>query len=212
MYLDGKRLQWCWAHLKRDIQKLIESPDGQVRRLGQDLMRQERLLFEHWRRYRAGEITWRGFQSLAGPIRGQFNGLLLRGSFSGNAKLIEFCDEILPRKDHLWTFLKVEGIEPTNNTAERTLRPAVIYRKLNFGTQSSKRQSIPRTHLDCFGDVSPSPETSGTGATGGPVGTDGTGGTSGGLGGDSARQSPIKLGKRAMDPVTRIKKNTAIAM
>ncbi len=68
----------------------------------------------------------------------QFNSLLLRGSYSGNARLIGFCDEILPRKEHLWTFLEVEGIEPTNNTAERTLRPAVIYRKLSFGTQSSR--------------------------------------------------------------------------
>jgi len=137
MYLDGKRLQWCWAHLKRDIQKLIDSSDAQVRRLGHDLMRRERLLFEHWRRYKAGEITWRGFQRLAGPIRDEFNSLLLRGSFSGNDKLIGFCDELWPRKEHLWTFLKVEGIEPTNNTAERALRPAVIYRKLSFGTQSA---------------------------------------------------------------------------
>lgn len=137
MYLDGKRLQWCWAHLKRDIQKLIDSPDGKARRLGQDLMREQRLLFEQWRRYKAGEITWQGFQRLAGPIRDQFNSLLVRGSFSGNNQLIGFCDEILPRKEHLWTFLKVEGIEPTNNTAERTLRPAVIYRKLSFGTQSA---------------------------------------------------------------------------
>ena len=60
---------------------------------------------------------------------------MLRGS--GNKKLSGFCDELLPRKEHLWTFLKVEGIEPTNNTAERTLRPAVIYRKLSFGTQSA---------------------------------------------------------------------------
>jgi hypothetical protein len=138
MYLDGKRLQWCWAHLKRDIQKLIDSSDGKVKRLGHDLMRQERLLFEHWRRYQAGAITWRGFQRLAGPIRSEFNSLLLRGSFSGHEKLIGFCDEILPRREHLWTFLEVEGIEPTNNTAERTLRPAVIYRKLSFGTQSAR--------------------------------------------------------------------------
>src|SRR6056297_2678076 len=104
---------------------------------GQDLMRQERLLFEHWRRYQAGAITWQGFRRLAGPIRGEFNSLLVRGSFSGHEKLIGFCDEILPRREHLWTFLEVEGIEPTNNTAERTLRPAVIYRKLSFGTQSA---------------------------------------------------------------------------
>ena len=136
MYLDGKRLQWCWAHLKRDIQKLIDSPDNQVKRLGHDLMRQQRLLFQQWRRYKSDEISWRGFQQLAAPIRVEFNGLLLRGRFSGNAKLTGFCDELWPRKEHLWTFSKVAGIEPTNNTAERALRPAVIHRKLSFGTQS----------------------------------------------------------------------------
>ena len=41
------------------------------------------------------------------------------------------------RREHLWTFTRVEGVEPTNNTAERALRPAVIYRKLSFGTQSA---------------------------------------------------------------------------
>jgi hypothetical protein len=41
------------------------------------------------------------------------------------------------RREHLWTFTHIEGIESTNNTAERALRPAVIYRKLSFGTQSS---------------------------------------------------------------------------
>ncbi len=137
MYLDGKRLQWCWAHLKRDIQKLIDSPDNHVRRLGHDLMRQQKLLFEHWRRYKAGNIKWTTFQSLARPIRNEFNGLLLRGRFSGNAKLVGFCDELYPRRQHLWTFTRIEGIEPTNNTAERALRPAVIYRKLSFGTQSA---------------------------------------------------------------------------
>jgi len=137
MYLDGKQLQWCWAHLKRDIQKLIDSPNRQVKRLGHDLMRQHGLLFEQWRRYKAEEITWRGFQRLTGPIRDQFNSYLVRGSCNGNKQLIGFCDELLHRKDHLWTFLEVEGIEPTNNTAERTLRPAVIYRKLSFGTQSA---------------------------------------------------------------------------
>jgi transposase len=63
--------------------------------------------------------------------------LLLRGSFSGNAKLTGFCDELYDRREHLWTFTRVEGIEPTNNAAERALRPAVIYRKLSFGTQSA---------------------------------------------------------------------------
>jgi len=108
-HLDGKQLQWCWAHLKRDIQKLIDSSDGKVKRLGHDLMREQGLLFEQWRRYKTEEISWRGFQSLAGPIRDQFNSYLLRGSCSGNKKLSGLCNELLPRKVHLWTFLKVEG-------------------------------------------------------------------------------------------------------
>jgi transposase len=48
------------------------------------------------------------------------------------------CEEILPHRKHLWTFLEIEEIEPTNNTAERALRQAVIYQKLSFGTQSAK--------------------------------------------------------------------------
>ena len=137
MYLDGKRLQWCWAHLKRDFQKLSDSPDRQVKRMGDDLMRQHRKLFDHWRQYKAGKIKWKTFQSCVGPIREEVRGLLLRGRYSGNAKLIGFCEELYDRRDHLWTFTRSEGIEPTNNTAERALRPAVIYRKLSFGTQSA---------------------------------------------------------------------------
>jgi len=137
MYLDGKQLQWCWAHLKRDFQKLIDSSDGQVRRMGHDLMRQHRILFEHWRRYKAGKLKWSTFQSYVRPIREDVQQLLLRGKFSGNAKLIGFCEELYVRREHLWTFTRQQGIEPTNNTAERALRPAVIYRKLSFGTQSA---------------------------------------------------------------------------
>jgi transposase len=137
MYLDGTILQWCWAHLKRDIQKLIDHDDNQVKRLGHDLMRQQKLLFQHWRRYQNDEIQWATFQKLVRPVRNQFNSLLVRGSFSGNAKLIGFCDELLRHRDWLWTFTKIQGIEPTNNDAERALRPAVIQRKLSFGTQSN---------------------------------------------------------------------------
>ena len=136
MYFDGKRLQWCWAHLKRDIQKLIDSNDNKVKRLGLDLMRQERLLFELWRRYKAEEIAWSTFQSNVRPIRKAFDGLLLRGQFSRNNRLIGFTAELYAHRDWLWTFTRIQGIEPTNNTAERALRPAVIYRKLSFGTQS----------------------------------------------------------------------------
>jgi len=71
------------------------------------------------------------------PIREEFDSLLQRGIFSGNKRLKSMYDELYPRRDWLWTFTEVEGIESNNNTAGRALRPAVIYRKLSFGIQSA---------------------------------------------------------------------------
>ncbi len=136
MYWQAKRLQWCWAHLKRDFQALIDHPDKQVQRLGHDLIRQVKLMFQHWRRYKQGEISWETFRRYMSPVRQEIDALLLRGKFSGNRRLIGMCNELYKHRNWLWTFVDVNGIEPTNNTAERALRPAVIYRKLSFGTQS----------------------------------------------------------------------------
>src|SRR3989338_3558172 len=47
------------------------------------------------------------------------------------------CKRILKLAPALWTFARVEGVEPTNNAAERAVRPAVLYRKGCFGTQSA---------------------------------------------------------------------------
>jgi transposase len=43
---------------------------------------------------------------------------------------------LLEGEEHLWTFLRVQGIEPTNNAAERALRHAVIWRRISGGTAS----------------------------------------------------------------------------
>ena len=137
MYWQAKRLQWCWAHLKRDFQALIDHPDAQAKRLGQDLMRQVKLMFQHWRDYRAEKISWKTFQRRMIPIRHQVNALLLRGEFSGNQRLVGMCEELYKHREWLWTFVDCRGVEPTNNAAERALRHAVIWRKLSFGTQSA---------------------------------------------------------------------------
>lgn len=138
MYWRIGRPQWCWAHLKRDFQALIDHPDRQVKRLGHDLMRLTRELFRHWSRCRDGTITRRGMLRLMQPIRKKIDGLLLRGVYSGNSKLMGMCEPLYDHRDWLWTFLDIEGVEPTNNASERALRPAVIWRKLSFGTQSAK--------------------------------------------------------------------------
>ena len=136
MYWQVKRLQWCWSHLKRDIQALIDYPDNRVKRLGDDLIRQVKRMFQHWRRYQSGKIQWQTFRTYMRPIREEVNALLLRGAFSGNPRLVGMCEELWKHREWLWTFVDHEGVEPTNNSAERALRPAVIYRKLSFGTQS----------------------------------------------------------------------------
>lgn len=143
MYYSLPRLQWCWAHLKRDFQALIDSGDGVQKRLGRDLMRPTRKLFRHWARYRDGTLTRVGFQRLMKPIRHEIDALLLRGAFAG----IGMAEELSNHRDWLWTFVEVEGVEPTNNASERALRHAVIWRKLSFGTQSERGSRFVETLL-----------------------------------------------------------------
>jgi transposase len=147
MYWRIGRPQWCWAHLKRDFQALIDHPDQQVKRLGRDLMRPTKELFRHWSRCRDGTITRRGMLRLMQPIRHEIDSLLLRGAFSGNPKLVGMCEPLHKHRDWLWTFLEIEGVEPTNNASERALRPAVIWRKLSFGTNSAAGSRFVETIL-----------------------------------------------------------------
>jgi transposase len=147
MYWNVGRPQWCWAHLKRDFQALIDHPDHQVKRLGRDLMRPTKELFRHWSRCRDGTITRVGMLRLMQPIREEIDSLLLRGACSGNSKLTGMCNPLYDHRDWLWTFLDIDGVEPTNNASERALRPAVIWRKLSFGTQSANGSRFVETIL-----------------------------------------------------------------
>lgn len=143
MYYSQQRLQWCWAHLRRDFQALIDSGDGVKKRLGHDLLRPTRKLFQLWARYRDGTLTRLGFQRLMKPIQQEIDALLLRGAFAG----IGMAEELSNHRDWLWTFVEVEGVEPTNNASERALRHAVIWRKLSFGTQSQQGSRFVETLL-----------------------------------------------------------------
>ena len=46
------------------------------------------------------------------------------------------CRQLLKAESALWLFLTVEGLEPTNNDTERAIRPAVLWRRVSFGSQS----------------------------------------------------------------------------
>ena len=147
MYWQVGRLQWCWAHLKRDFQALIDGMDSQATRLGHDLMRPTRELFRQWSRCRDGTITRAELKRVLTPVRHMADALLLRGAFSGNERLVGMCRELYAHRDWLWTFLDHDGVEPTNNASERSLRHAVIWRKLSFGTQSERGSRFVETLL-----------------------------------------------------------------
>lgn len=147
MYWRADRLQWCWAHLKRDFQKLIDCGDAQAKRLGYDLRRQTCKLFEHWAEFRNGEISRAALQRRMAPVRREVERLLLRGLGSGNKSLVGMCRELHEHRMWLWMFLYHDGVEPTNNAGERSLRHAVIWRKLSFGTQSAAGSRFVETML-----------------------------------------------------------------
>jgi transposase len=147
MYWRVGRIQWCWAHLKRDFQGLIDRGDPQAKRLGYDLRRMTCKLFEHWGNYRDGTISRAAFVRRMAPVRRKVERLLLRGIASGNKSLVGMCQELYEHREWLWMFVRYEGIEPTNNAGERALRHAVIWRKLSFGTQSANGSRFVETML-----------------------------------------------------------------
>ncbi len=70
------------------------------------------------------------------PIQARLGRLLRRGQESPGWKAAALCRELTKWWAALWTFARVEGVEPTNNAAERALRPAVLWRKGSFGSDS----------------------------------------------------------------------------
>jgi transposase len=136
MYWRLGRLQWCWAHLIRDFQALIDRGNAQAKRLGYDLRRAAKTLFRHWTDYRGGVISWAAMQRRLAPVRREVERCLYRGMTSGNRQMQGMCRELYEHRGWLWTFTRCRGVEPTNNASERALRHAVIWRKLSFGVQS----------------------------------------------------------------------------
>lgn len=147
MYWRVGRLQWCWAHLKRDFQAMIDTGDKRAKWLGYRLRAATCELFEHWADYRAGKISREALVRRMGPVRRKVERLLLRGTQSTNSDACGMCRELYEHREWLWTFLHHAGVEPTNNAGERSLRHAVIWRKLSFGTQSAAGSRFVETML-----------------------------------------------------------------
>lgn len=134
-YLWIKRRQFCWAHLDRDFQAMIDR-GGESAEVGRRLLGHSERVFDWWHRVRDGTTARATLRSKVDVMRSSFRDDLRRGLGCGCARTAGTCRELLAGETHLWTFVRVEGVEPTNNDAERALRHGVIYRKLSGGTDS----------------------------------------------------------------------------
>jgi len=129
------RRQVCWAHLKRDFQKLVDR-GGAAAPLGEALLRIERRVFEEWHLFRGGTFGRRALQNHLDAEARDFERLLQAGCGCADTKAAAFCENLLALLPAVWRFVVGEGIEPTNNHAERLLRPGVLWRKNAFGCHS----------------------------------------------------------------------------
>jgi transposase len=128
--------QYCWSHLRRDFQAMIDRHD-EGSAIGSELLGASNRLFHWWHKVREGAMAWSTFLGYARPIRWAVRQALGCGGACPSAKTAATCRELLAGEAHLWTFLRVRGIEPTNNAAERALRHAVLWRKTSGGTASA---------------------------------------------------------------------------
>jgi transposase len=134
-WLAPRRRQVCWAHLARDFQAMVDR-GSESQEIGEALLKQVKQLFKLWHKARAGDLSHERLAAVMKPVCRKVKELLEAGVRCQQKKTRRTCTNILKVERCLWTFLRVEGVEPTNNAAERGLRRAVLWRRKSFGTQS----------------------------------------------------------------------------
>jgi transposase len=134
-WLPARRRQICWAHLKRDFQAMAER-GGQSAQVGEGLLKEVEEVFKLWHQLRDGKISRKELQQEIAPVERRVKNLLVEGGGCEQNKTRHTCENLLKLRGSMWRFVRVEGVEPTNNSAERALRRAVMWRKKSFGTQS----------------------------------------------------------------------------
>jgi len=127
----------CWSHLTRDFISWVghDSVAGGIARWLSD---ETGRMFQHWHAFQAGEIDRAGLAERLKPVQSAVRTALKWGAASGVSKFKGLCQNLLARWETLWTFVKKEGVEPTNNRAERAIRPGVLWRKVSLFTQSER--------------------------------------------------------------------------
>lgn len=144
-WVDVEKRQLCWSHLLRDFQAMAERK-GASNETGEALLARGYRLFHWWHRVKDGKMSKEQFREavefLRVGIRQELEltaGMEIgKGEKTPHAKTVRTCRKLLKVEKAMWTFVYQEGVEPTNNSAERALRTAVIWRSLSFGSQSEE--------------------------------------------------------------------------
>ena len=76
------------------------------------------------------------FQEKMQLVQRKVGELLRQGAACNHQRTAGTCRDILKREEALCTFVRLEGVDPTNNLGERQIRPSVLWRNRSFGTQS----------------------------------------------------------------------------
>lgn len=135
-YLPLAQRQLCWAHLIREFRK-IAAYNHHQRPFGERLLEITTRIFAAWYRFHDGAIDRPTLLVELAPLQTELEDALEDGLDPPHAVVAgALCGNLLDSWPALWTFAHIDGVEPTNNAAERALRPAVLWRKGSFGTQS----------------------------------------------------------------------------
>lgn len=129
--------QICWAHLLRKFVSFSER-DGPDTAIGRELCECTALVFDYWHAFKAGELTRDELTAWMRPVQRHFEAVLERAVAADLERVSGSCANILAHRDALWTFVVLDDVEPTNNNAERALRPLVLWRKRSFGSKSDR--------------------------------------------------------------------------
>jgi transposase len=143
-WVDVANRQVCWAHLKRDFIQISERA-GASAEIGESLLALEKIVFNLWHQFRNEQLTRLELIQAVKPIQAKVLTCLLEAAEleigehekTPLAKTVRTCRNLLKLFDSLWLFVREEGVEPTNNAAERAIRPAVIWRRTSFGSDSA---------------------------------------------------------------------------
>jgi transposase len=137
-----QRRQVCWAHLQRDFRRFDEQGLG----LGRQGLAVCRQVFGLWRDFRQGTRKREELAEAVLPLRKRLRNVLMwwrDDNRRRQGKPQKFARNLLACEAALWTFANAQQqgpqvVEPTNNHAERMLRPAVLWRKNCFGSQGGR--------------------------------------------------------------------------